>query len=249
MPAAGAHHRSRRRGGLATFAFSAHPRITLVAVVIGAIGLAMALRTVGAIGSSTHPVTATRAEGPVASAAAHAPAGLPGRVSPTASASARTSAKSTPSTAVSTTKEPVVAVPPTSSPVPVPSQALMSYEAEAPEAIRAPGMPIRDLEITSGGRYVGNVGDGRALRFTNVAAEGSGEYTLTIYYLSAEIRTAELRINGGPPQLLTFAPSGGWRELASIAVKVQLLVGFNTVEFGNPEGQPSPNLDRITLQG
>ena len=247
MSRAAGRYRGRRRARFITFAFSSHPEITVVAVLLVAVGVTMALRTVGAVGSSAP--TTTRAEGPAASPAPRGPIIVPGELPPTARSSTGTSAKATPSPTGPQAKEPVGVIPPTSSPVPVPSQALISYEAEAPEAVRSPGMAVRSLPIASSGRYVGNVGRGNSVVFTNVAAEGAGEYILTIYYLSAEIRTAQLRINGGPPQLLTFAPSGGWEVVAPIALRVQLLVGLNSVELGNPPDQPSPDLDRITLQG
>jgi hypothetical protein len=240
--AARGHYRGRRRAGFVRFAFSDHPEVTVVTVLLVAVALTLLVRTV-AIGSSAQPASTVRAEEPVASPGPHEPVVMPGQLPPAASSSPSTGLKTTPS------QEAAGAIPPTTSPVPVPSQALISYEAEAADTIRAPGVSIRSLAIASGGQYIGNVGRGNAVRFPNVAAEGSGDYTLTIYYLSAEIRTAELRINGGPPQLLTFAPSGGWQEVAAIALRVQLLVGLNTIELGNPDGQPSPDLDRITLQG
>ena len=243
--AAREHYRGRRRAGFVRFAFSDHPELTVVTVLLIAVACTLLVRTV-AIGKSAQSpagsAASVRGEEPIASPGPHAPAVMPGQPSASASGSPGT-AKTTPG------QEPVGAVPPTTSPVPVPSQALISYEAEAPETLRSPGMPIRTLAIASGGRYIGRLGDGRTVRFPNVAAEGAGDYTLTIYYLSAELRTVELRVNDGPPQLVTFAPSGGWQEVAGVALRIPLLVGFNSIELGNPEGQPSPDLDRITLQG
>lgn len=235
--AARGHYRGRRRAGFVRFAFSDHPELTVVTVLLIAVAITLLVRTV-AIGSSARPASMVGAEEPVASPGPHAPVVMPGQLPPSASGSPSTNEKA-----------PVVALPPTTSPVPVPSQALISYEAEAADAIRTPGMPIRNLAIASGGQYIGGLGRGNAVVFPNVAAEGSSDYTLTIYYLSAEIRTVQLRINGGPAQLLTLAPSGGWQEVAAVAVRVQLLVGFNSIELSNAPGEPSPDLDRITLQG
>src|SRR5690242_21718363 len=83
-------------------------------------------------------------------------------------------ATSTAGRATPASRAPVPAVPPTASPVPVPSPAPISYEAEAPDVIRSDGVTVFPFAGASGGQAVGNVRDGRTVRFVTVAVEGQG---------------------------------------------------------------------------
>jgi hypothetical protein len=137
---------------------------------------------------------------------------------------------------------PVPAVPPTVSPVPVPSPAQVTYEAEAPGVIRSDGVQIFPFVAASGGQVVGNVRDGRTVRFVSVAAEGGGDYPMVVFYVARSPHVAQVRVNDGPPVPLAFAAVAD-NTVGSVTLRVPLLVGLNTVEFGGD----CAALDRILI--
>jgi hypothetical protein len=158
---------------------------------------------------------------------------LPGR--PSADGSTRAS-RDGPS------RGPVPAVPPTVSPVPVPSPAPISYEAEAATVIRSDGVSIFPFETASGGQIVGNVRDGRTVRFAGVAAEGAGDYQMIVFYVARSPHAAQVRVNDGAPVPLAF-PEAADNRVGSVSLRVPLLVGLNTIEFGGD----CAALDRIEV--
>jgi hypothetical protein len=137
---------------------------------------------------------------------------------------------------------PVPAVPPTVSPVPVPSPAQVTYEAEAPGVIRSDGVQIFPFVAASGGQVVGNVRDGRTVRFVSVAAEGGGDYAMVVFYVARSPHVAQVRVNDDPPVTLPF-PAVPDNAVGSVTLRVPLLVGLNTVEFGGD----CAALDRIAV--
>lgn len=137
---------------------------------------------------------------------------------------------------------PVPAVPPTVSPVPVPSPAPITYEAEAPGVIRSDGVAVFPFVTASGGLVVGNVRDGRTVRFVSVAAEGGGDYSMVVFYAARSPHVAQVRVNDGTPVTLPF-PAVADNQVGSVTLRVPLLVGLNTVEFGGD----CAALDRIAV--
>jgi hypothetical protein len=220
--------------------------------ILGALGLALsvglAVQTFAA-GDPTLSSAADNAHAPgrPPSRAGNPPVALPGHPSPTVAVASLTPANSAMPTR-SPSSVPVPAIAPTVSPVPAPSVASISYEAEAPENTHSLGADTRPLPVASGGQLVGNIGDGRTLRFNGVVVGGGGQYTMVVFYVAGDVRTAVLRVNDEPPQMITFAATGGWDRVGSVAVTIELFVGLNTVEFGNVAGQWAPDLDRITVR-
>jgi hypothetical protein len=136
----------------------------------------------------------------------------------------------------------VPAIPPTVSPVPVPSAAPISYEAEAAAVIRSDGVSIFPFAAASGGQIVGNVRDGRTVRFVGVAVEGAGDYQLVVFYAARSARVAQVRVNDNAPVALAF-PEIADNQVGSVTLRVALLVGLNTIEFGGD----CAALDRIQV--
>jgi hypothetical protein len=141
-----------------------------------------------------------------------------------------------------TSRVPVPAIPPTASPVPVPSPAPINYEAEATDVIRSDGVSVFPFPGASGGQVVGNVRDGRTVRFVNIAVEGQGNYPMVVAYLARSPHVAQIRVNDGAPIPLSF-PAVDTNQVGVVTLPVLLLVGLNTIEFGGD----CPALDRITI--
>jgi hypothetical protein len=141
------------------------------------------------------------------------------------------------------------AVPPTPRP-----PATTSYEAEAArlsgaaETITTPG--------SSGGRVVHKLGTGTsnpygytergAIEFI-VNASTARRYTIAVYYVSGEQRTAYVRVNSGQSQAWTFG-AGGWNQVTSATFQLDLRAGTNSIYLHNP-AYWMPRLDRLTVTG
>ncbi|WP_432979383.1 hypothetical protein [Dactylosporangium sp. CA-233914] len=225
-------------------------RIALVAVLIVSAGAFIALRALP--GREPGHQAPYAAEDPVIPALSIRP---PSTGSPPPSPASSAS----PSPAPTGSSRPT----PTRSPSPAPTTATVSratpsgstggttsgvfaVEAEAPGNGRSGTMTVREVPGASGGRAVGNVGNGRALAFTGVTVPRRGEYRLTIAYLSTRERRCYISAGRGWV-LVTFPGSGGPDTVATVTVTVRLEQGRNTVEAGNTTGRWCPDLDRITV--
>ncbi len=108
------------------------------------------------------------------------------------------------------------------------------------------GKPASDGSC-SGGAKVINIG-GRAdnfIEFRDVYAMKAGKYTLNLYYLSAENRSAILSVNGTETQLSNLN-SGGAKSIAKTSIPVKLKAGYNVVRIYNPTGM-APDMDKIEI--
>jgi len=123
-----------------------------------------------------------------------------------------------------------------------------SYEAEAAGNTLAGGAVVTACPTCSGGAKVGYVGDGGTLTFTGVTAPSAGTYQVTIAYLDGSGRQADVSVNGGPPQLIQFTPTGSFSTVGTMTVPLPLAAGSNTIEFSNPSGY-APDFDRIIVPG
>ncbi len=123
-----------------------------------------------------------------------------------------------------------------------------SYEAEAPGNTLADGAVVASCPACSGGKKVGFVGSGGTLTFTGVNAPEAGTYRVTIAYLdgSATGRQAQISVDGGAPQPVSFTPTGSFGTVGTMTVSLQLTAGSNTIGFGNPSDF-TPDFDRIIV--
>jgi hypothetical protein len=138
----------------------------------------------------------------------------------------------------------VQAVPPTASPVPPPEPPTVGYEAEASTNTFGTGLDVRQVAAASGGSIVVNISDRRTLRFNGVTAQAGGGCTLVIFYATNSDRSGWVRVDDGGLQPVSYPSTGGFGRIGSVTVRVELLVGLNTIEFGGS----SPALDRITVR-
>ncbi len=101
----------------------------------------------------------------------------------------------------------------------------------------------------SGNQFAGFLGNGNYLVFNNVNVATTGNYILTVYYMTGETRGGYIKVNGGTPATYSYASTGSFagKGLAMRSIEIGLNGGNNTIEFGNTSGW-SVNIDRITIQ-
>src|SRR5205823_2933553 len=112
----------------------------------------------------------------------------------------------------------------------------------------AGGAVVASCATCSGGAKVGFVGSGGTLTVNGVAAPSTGSYRVTIAYLdgSATGRQAQISVNGGAPQTVSFTPTGSFSTVGTMTLPLQLTTGSNTIEFANPSAF-APDFDRIIV--
>ena len=132
-----------------------------------------------------------------------------------------------------------------------------TYEAEA-SANTLTGSAKRksyDALHASGGSFVGDEGKGAKIQFNRIKASHTGDYILTIYYISHDTRTAKLLVNdvqigdtifyqGNGDCTSSWDPDGiGWKMFP-----IKLNEGnTNTITIQAFDDLWSPNFDRITI--
>ena len=139
-----------------------------------------------------------------------------------------------------------------------------SYEAGAPGNKLAGTAAVMEDPAASGGKYVGNIGNGAAnfLQFHDVRVAESGIYRLVVYFANAEFRGghsynsqivdrwAEISVNGQNAQKVYFRNTFSWNNYPTRVIDIKLEAGSNTIKFTNPaEGAYAPNIDRIEIAG
>lgn len=132
---------------------------------------------------------------------------------------------------------------------PPPRLAPVSFEAESAVNTLGGSAKIHNVPEASGGHTIGNLGRGSAntLRFNRIGTPAAGTYTLTVFYLSGDgDRIATVKVNGRLIGRVTFPATGDWQTVGSLAVRITLDAGNNSIEFGNPDG-PAPDFDRLTV--
>ena len=138
----------------------------------------------------------------------------------------------------------------------VPQQRL-TCEAEASSNTltgKAARKTYSSLHASNGG-FVGDLGLGSKLQFNRIKADRTGEYLLTIYYISKDTRSAKLYVNGEQVgDTITFMNNGDctstWNPegMSWKMIPVTLKKGTtNTITIQAFDDEWAPNFDRITL--
>jgi len=132
-----------------------------------------------------------------------------------------------------------------------------TYEAEATANILAGGAKRKTYDAlhASGGSFVGDLGNGGKIQFNRIKASHSGDYILTIYYISRDTRPAKLLVNdvqigdtiffqSNGDNSSSWDPDGmGWKM-----IPITLNEGSkNTITIQAFDDLWAPNFDRITL--
>jgi hypothetical protein len=124
----------------------------------------------------------------------------------------------------------------------------VSFEAESSANTLNGSSHIRSAPGASGGLAIGSIGGDPAstLRFDGVVVPAAGTYTLTVFYLSAEERSVRIDVNADRTGVVTFAAIGDWETVGSLALRVDLRAGANSITFSN-RIERGPDVDRITI--
>jgi uncharacterized protein YkwD len=121
-----------------------------------------------------------------------------------------------------------------------------TYEAEAATNALTGGAHVAACRRCSGGNRVTGVGLLGELTFTGVASERAGATKLAVTYTSAEIRTAQIRVNGSVATAVSFPATRGEGRTGTLRIVVTLKSGDNTLAFGNPTGV-APDIDKLVI--
>jgi alpha-galactosidase len=122
-----------------------------------------------------------------------------------------------------------------------------TYEAES--GTLTGGANVQSCSGCSAGNQVGYLGgptNGMVTIPVNVST--TGNYTLTIYYCTADPRTIYVTPNNGNYTGINCPTSGGWATVDSINFDLPLNVGNNTIRLDNGQGGYGPNIDKIKLR-
>ena len=83
------------------------------------------------------------------------------------------------------------------------------------------------------------------LQWRNVYSNEGGEYTLTVAYISGENRNIRIDVNGSHVKTINVN-SGGWNNVATRSVTIQLQKGRNTIRLSNASAW-MPDIDYIDI--
>lgn len=127
-----------------------------------------------------------------------------------------------------------------------------SYEAESAR-LTGGDVSIENCNRASNGQLVNlKLSTSNSVSFDNVVVDESATYFVDIHYVSKNVRTARIIING-VSELITFEASGNWCYEAgpSNAPKVKslqraLVNGVNTLEI-KPTGTDAPLIDKVSI--
>ena len=132
-----------------------------------------------------------------------------------------------------------------------------TYEAEASGNSLSGSAKRKDYEAlhASGGKFVGDVGNGAKIQFNRVKASHAGEYILTIYYISRDTRPAKLYVNGEQiGDTISFKSNGdctsSWDPdgMGWMMIPITLPEGNkNVITIQAFDNLWAPNFDRITI--
>jgi hypothetical protein len=119
-----------------------------------------------------------------------------------------------------------------------------------------------DDPVASGGKYVGELGNGEAnsLEFGDIIVPQNGSYRMVVYFANADFRGghsynsqvvdrhAYIRVNGGSAQKVYFRNTFAWDNYQSRIVNVTLQAGSNTIQFFNSDTEAyAPHIDKIEI--
>ncbi|WP_049560908.1 fibronectin type III domain-containing protein [Nonomuraea sp. SBT364] len=121
-----------------------------------------------------------------------------------------------------------------------------TLEAESPVNTLTGGAVVASCPACSGGAKVGYLGNGATLIVNQVHAATTGSHTLTISYLSAEPRSATVKVNNGTATTVTFPATADWGTVGVRTLNVTLTAGANTITIANPAAW-APDIDRIGI--
>ncbi|MFD0696618.1 OmpL47-type beta-barrel domain-containing protein [Paenibacillus sp. GCM10027628] len=120
------------------------------------------------------------------------------------------------------------------------------YEAESAVNTLAGKASVSGCGSCSGGKKVGNLYQGSSLQFNDVEVGATGNYQVTVSYISGDPRSAQVSVNGGAAETFDFPKTSDWNTVGSYVVTLSLSAGSNTILFSDGNGY-SPDLDKIAV--
>jgi hypothetical protein len=261
--------RGGSRGRIAAWSAAAVAALTVAGVAVAAGSVTHAPGQPDAGGSPLpQSVSSLDFSGPTGAAKSAAPSGSPSAApsgSPSGSASASQSPSATKSTGATPTKGGAGApgpVPGQSSAAPPPAggggnpppPAASGGSFEAESGALTGRAAVISCPSCSGGSRVGYLGTKAGyptstLTFTNVTVSTSGTYQVVVAYTNgADTRQAEISVNGGAVQTVSFPSTGAFTTSGTVTVALALNAGSNSITFGNGSSV-APDLDKITVPG
>ena len=126
------------------------------------------------------------------------------------------------------------------------------YEAEASSNTVSGPANVIACSACSGGQRVGHLGKQSTgvgtLTFNGVSVSGgAGAYQVVVAFTNGSAsRTAQISVNGGAPQTVTFGTTGSFSAPGSQTVTLTLAAGTNTISFTNATAA-APDIDAITV--
>lgn len=123
-----------------------------------------------------------------------------------------------------------------------------TYEAEADGNVLSFNASISDHPAASGGKKVGGMYQGSTLQFNNVAVSETGNYKITVYYISGDSRPFNISANGGDKQFEEPPKTVDWDTVGTYDVTLPLNAGVNSILIDDNNWY-SPDIDKIVIRG
>lgn len=123
-----------------------------------------------------------------------------------------------------------------------------TYEAEADGNAITGNASISDHPAASGGKKVGGMYQGSTLQFNHVTVSESGNYKITVYYISGDSRPFNISANGGDKQFEEPPKTVDWDTVGTYDVTLPLNAGENSILMDDNNWY-SPDIDKIVIRG
>lgn len=123
-----------------------------------------------------------------------------------------------------------------------------TYEAEADGNVLSGNASISEHPAASGGQKVGGMYQGSTLQFNNVAVSETGNYKITVYYISGDSRPFNISANGGDKQFEEPPKTVDWDTVGTYDVTLPLNAGVNSILIDDNNWY-SPDIDKIVIRG
>lgn len=123
-----------------------------------------------------------------------------------------------------------------------------TYEAEADGNAMTGNASISEHPAASGGQKVGGMYQGSALQFNHVTVSESGNYKITVYYISGDSRPFNISANGGDKQFEEPPKTVDWDTVGTYDVTLPLNAGENSILIDDNNWY-SPDIDKIVIRG
>ncbi|WP_405174799.1 S-layer homology domain-containing protein [Paenibacillus sp. FSL H8-0261] len=122
------------------------------------------------------------------------------------------------------------------------------YEAEADGNAMTGNASISEHPAASGGQKVGGMYQGSTLQFNHVTVSESGNYKITVYYISGDSRPFNISANGGDKQFEEPPKTVDWDTVGTYDVTLPLNAGENSILIDDNNWY-SPDIDKIVIRG